>query len=163
VQGYNPFQPPSATGGAPRAQASSAPLTAIVEAFRQTKPWVTFLSVLGYIGAGFMVLAGLITMASGALAGAAASGPLGAFAPLLGLFYIAFGGLYVVPATLLWRYGASISTFVETGDLERMVEPVVRQKSFWRFAGIMTIVMLIGYVVVILGAIVVGVSSGLSR
>ena len=162
MQGYNPFQPPIAAGTQP-SQTASAPLTAIAEALRETRPWVKFLAVLGYIGAGLSVLLGFFTMATGLVSGALRSGPLGGLTPLLGLFYIAFGAVYAVPSTLLWRYGASISNFVERGELEALVDPIVRQKSFWRFAGIMTVVMLVVYAFAIVGGIIIGVATATSH
>src|SRR5262245_24163986 len=96
----NPYQPPRSSdyhdvvGGAATGEVPGE----AVEALRETRPWVTFLAVMGFIGAGFMVLAGLGMLIAGSPRMEAS----------LGLVYIALAGLYVLPSVLLIRYSSSI-------------------------------------------------------
>ena len=65
----------------------------------------------------------------------------GAAGALISLIYLAFAALYFFPALFLWRYGGHIRQLVAThraGDLESALEA---QKSFWKFIGIVTTIL----------------------
>ncbi len=127
-----------------------------------TGPWVRFLSVMGFIGCGLMVVAALAMMAVGGLAGRGGRGPeLPVPGAVLGLIYLVLAGLYMVPACLLSSYASAIKRYrysAASGDVEAALKS---QKSFWKFMGIMTIVVMSFYLVGILIALVIGVSMGL--
>jgi len=68
----HPLEPASAfqSGGGPTETASAAVLTQLGQQhLNQTQPWVRFISILVFVGAAFMALAGLammmVTMAGG--------------------------------------------------------------------------------------------------
>ena len=127
-----------------------------VQLMYQTRPWVLFLSVLMFLGSAFMVLAGLAMFGMSAIAGRGAGGlPMG----LMGLMYLPLAALYVYPAKKLWGYGSAISrmtTSRSTADLEAALG---EQKSFWKFLGIMTIVMFCLYILFFIGLAIVGMAS----
>ncbi len=117
----------------------------------QTRPWVTFLAVLGFIGAVVMVLAGF-----GVLLSAPAGMPGG---PLLGLIYVIPAVLYAVGANILYRYRSSIASLQAGYGVEALENALEHQKSFWRFTGLTTAVVFGIYVVGIVVAIVVAASA----
>jgi hypothetical protein len=137
----------------------------MIEALRQTKPWVRLMSILGFVGAGFMVLAGLFMILGGAVGGVmsrSAGGALGG-APMLimGVFYLLFAGLYILPSLFLFRYASAIARAIG-GETVRGVEDALEaQKSFWRFVGIMAIILLALYAVLIVVFVVIGVFSAM--
>lgn len=153
---YDPYRPPTNVdyGGGPAvAAAGEAGISeAILTVMRQTRPWATFLGILGFVGCGFMVLGGIFMMAvgsfdkTGKLPGAA-----------LGLVYIVMAGLYVYPSLCLVRYGSRINSFLANPDQDSLVLALGEQKSFWRFAGILAIVMIVLYGLLIVGAMIAGV------
>jgi len=107
------------------------------QALAQTRPWVLFLSVLGFLGAGVGAIASLLYVA----VSVAAVGALGA----TGMIFLV-GGLMMAGATVLYffaayhlfTYASAIAKFLrsrEAGDLERAL---VAQKSFWRLVGMVT-------------------------
>lgn len=126
-----------------------------VEQLRQTRPWVVFLSVMAFIGSGFMLLGGVLVMFVGALA------PTGSAVPsvALGALYIPMAFLYIYPAIKLWAYGGAINRLLASRTSEDLAAALGQQKSFWKYAGILTIAMIALYVVVIIGAVVVGVAT----
>lgn len=69
---------------------------------------VTILGVLGYIGAGFLVLAALLMFLSGAIVANLAARPgfgviAGIGGAILGVFFLAFAAFYVITAMGLMR------------------------------------------------------------
>lgn len=126
-----------------------------VEMLRQTRPWVVFLSVMSFIGSAFMLLGGILVMAAGALA------PSGSPIPstVLGAFYIPMSLLYIYPALKLWAYGGAINRLIASRASVDLEAALAQQKSFWKFAGIVTILMIALYIVAFIGIMVVGVAA----
>jgi hypothetical protein len=155
---YNPYQPPtdlgvtsqpSTFGDANRAELSHD----VEEALRQTKPWVMFLGVLGFLGAGFLVLGGLAVVAVGL------PGVPGGRA--VGLGYLLGALLYVFPSLFLVRYSTAIGGVLSGGGMRALGEAMTQQKRFWRFVGIAAVVMMALYFVIILVAFAIGVAGAM--
>jgi hypothetical protein len=167
VNQYNPYEAPR--GGADDAAVDSGSIdnahAAILESLKKTRPWVLFLAILGYLGAGLMVLMGLIMMLSGsAMTTALAKGPMGAVAPFFAFIYIAFGGLYLIPSTLLWRYAEGISKYTRSGgSMKALANAIEKQTSFWRFIGIMTAALMVLYGVGIFLVMIFAMSRAVSH
>jgi uncharacterized membrane protein (DUF485 family) len=129
-----------------------------VEMLRQTRPWVMLMGVLCFIGSAFMLLGGFAMLAMGALASATAKSA----APMaVGVIYIPLAGLYVYPGLKLTKYAGAIGRLLQSrasADLDAALE---QQKSFWKFAGITTVVMIVLYIFIIIGAMAVGVGSAM--
>lgn len=161
---YNPYEAPqtneSQFGAVPADNAQAA----ILEAMKRTRPWVLFLSILGFLAAAAMFLFGFVMLVAGASMAAFAKGPMEKLTPLLSLLYFALGAFYVVPSVLLFRYGSSIGSFSTSGgSMDTLATAVQRQASFWRFSGIFTAVLIALYFVGIMVAVVVGIIAGASR
>lgn len=153
----SPAQPAPYGSGEPYRADDRAEVSATsVEMLRQTKPWVTLLSVISFLGAGFMLLGGVSMVAMGAIAPAGASPiPMAA----MGAGYIPFALLYVYPALKLWGYSSAIGRLIASRSSVDLDAALAQQKSFWKFAGISTIVMIVLYVVLIVGFMVVGMAA----
>ena len=158
---YLPYAPPGAASGPAQmasAGATSAGLSELaIEMLRQTRPWVLFLGILSFIGAGLVVIAGIGVAVMGLVAGAA-SNP---YAALVGLVYIPFGLLYIYPGLKLVKYGSAIGRLMQTRACADLEDAMTQQKSLWKFSGIAAIVVLLLYVVVFIVAIAVGVSGAM--
>jgi hypothetical protein len=130
---------------------------------RETKPWVTLMSVLVFIVAGMMVLGALAVLAMSVIGGAASESAIGG-ALVGGILAIAYGVLallYIMPGVYLWRYQSAIGQLVadrSTGALERALE---HQRSFWRFVGILSICMTAIAVIGVVAAVGIGVVAGM--
>jgi hypothetical protein len=147
----NPYQPPHASLD----RAVVAPTAfevphEVLEPLQQTKPWVTFLAILGFIGTGLIVVVGL---------GIFAMGGQGQLKGWMGGLYILLGVFYLMPSLLLFRYGSSIGRLTVTRESRDLTDALTRQKSFWRLCGIATLVIMCLYAV----AIVLGIAAGISR
>ena len=128
----------------------------MVEYLRQTKPWVRFISILGFIGTGFLLLAGLLLIVGSSFVSSRFGSGLGGVPiALIGLLYAILGALYIIPVVFLFRYANGIQKALSV-DLTGGMEDALRsQKSFWRFVGILMLILLILQVVVLVFAVLV--------
>jgi hypothetical protein len=125
-----------------------------VQALQNTKPWVRLCSVIGFISTGFILLAALVMLLGGAFMPTQKQAfPFAGFQFVLGLLYAAMGVLYLFPSIKLWKYGSSIVRLMVSGSNADLIEALEQQRSFWKFVGIMILVMIVLYVVAIIGAI----------
>ena len=102
--------------------------------------WAKFLAIVNFIGLGFLVLAGIYIFA--------ASSVLFAYTPFpalysgLGLFYIIMAVVIFFPTLYLFRFSQKAPLAVNLNDSEILEESLKNMKSYWKFNGIMTIILL---------------------
>ena len=139
--------------------AGGPPLTVAdttVALLSQTRPWVRFLSIMAFIGSGFLLLGGVAMMglsavipSMGFLQGAA-----------IGVMYVLMAALYIYPALLLNRYAGAIGALVVTRSAASLDAALDQQKRFWRFVGIMTIGMACVYALALVGLVIFAILVG---
>lgn len=112
-----------------------------LQALRSTRPWVIFLAILMFIGAGFMLLGGLLMVAV-SMASHARSSQM-----LVGIIYIPFSIIYVIPGIWMVRYSVALKNFFNYGTPENLAAALASQRTFWRGMGIMAIVCIALYFV----------------
>jgi hypothetical protein len=162
----NPYSPPGLPSEAyPAANlnygaASSAAVSeTTVELLRQTRPWVMLLSILAFVGSGLMAVVGLCLGAWAMLA------PGGKGQAAVGLIYVPLALFYIYPGLKLWGYGSAIARLMDTRSSADLEDALGQQRSFWKFSGIASVIVLglyaIGFVVLIaVGALA---AAGLSK
>lgn len=134
---------------------------ATVLALKQTRPWVLLLAILGLIVVGLMLLGGLGMLAAGAFAGSVggAGGAGGAAAPTgmptalfagMGVGYLLIAILYLYPIIKLFKFSGAISRLSVSGAVRDLEVALQQQKSFWKFVGILTLVMMVLYAIAIM-------------
>lgn len=137
-------------GGVAQPNGQSEITERTAQIMHETKPWTTFLAVLGFVGIGFMVLAGVGVALMSLVTGQFSS-------VFVGLVYFVYAIIYAYPVLKLWNYSKAIGTLLSTrkdADLEIALD---QQRAVWRFMGIVTIV---GMVLGLIGGIVaVGVGA----
>jgi Family of unknown function (DUF5362) len=136
----------------PPPPASPSPVAAQLQ---RTQPWVRFLSIMGFIAAGFMVLFGLVIGAAGAATGNYQTLGIMVMYPIMGV-------VYVFPSIFLLRYADRIKTFVASGQEQDLAGALDAQRSFWKFAGILTIISIVLSLVFVAIAVMVGVFFGMT-
>jgi Family of unknown function (DUF5362) len=122
---------------------------------QRTQPWVRFLSIMGFILAGFMVLFGLVIGAAGAATGNYQTLGIMVMYPIMGV-------VYVFPSIFLLRYADRIKTFVASGQEQDLAGALDAQRSFWKFAGILTIISIVLALVMVAIAVMVGMFFGMT-
>jgi hypothetical protein len=149
----DPYAPPVAPAGTEARTGSGVPEGAVT-ALRGTRPWVRFLSILGFVGAGFMLLAGVAMLVTGgALFLAEEQAPAGGGGMMAGLsvLYIFLALIYVAPSLYLFRYASAITRLTSGGGGTALVEALGVQRSFWRLVGILAVATLVLYALIIVG------------
>lgn len=126
----------------------------IINQLAGTKPWVRFISVLVWVCTAFMLLSGvgmgLMTVFAKTMLPTSSSQLIGAMAAL----YIVFAFLYIYPATKLWKYANRIKSLKESHSEIDLEAALNEQRRFWKFIGILCIVMIIIHSITIIGVFV---------
>ncbi|MCX7827279.1 MAG: hypothetical protein N2689_17250 [Verrucomicrobiae bacterium] len=130
--------------------------TQIIASFQKTRPWVLFLSILGFISAGIMLLAGLaapVTLVSTGKPESIAGG-----VALFVFYSVAAVLFYLIPSVLLSRYAARIGDLLAApNDVASLEAAIAAQKSFWRYVGIFALIGLcIGVLCLVVALVAVG-------
>jgi hypothetical protein len=173
-QPRNPYAPPASRLDGPAVVASGgsggiSPL--ILEHLRLTRPWVKLVAILGFIGSAFLLIAALVMMVFGSAIGLmgpqSADNPLSAafgagFGVGIGLVYILLAFLYIAPSLYLLRYARAIQALLANPQVPTLEEALGHQKSFWRFVGICTAVILILYAIFFVFAIGAGIIGAIA-
>ena len=125
-----------------------------------TKGWVRFMSVLMFIGAGFMLLGALIMLVmGGSIAAIAKTGggalPAGMMTGV-SILYALFAGIYIYPALKLWKYADNIGALLVSSSMLDLEAALSQQRSFWKFLGIMVIAIFVLYFVIVIAVIGIG-------
>jgi hypothetical protein len=157
----NPYEGPNSDATATSSVVAGAVDEASLEALAATRGWAMFLGVLGFIGAGFMVIGALLMLALGALGPGLSGGDgsgLDAFnAPMffgLGGLYLVLAVTWIYPSLSLSRYASRIGVVVISKKSSDLAPALEAQRSFFRFLGAFAIAMIVLYGLAIAGAIV---------
>jgi hypothetical protein len=115
--------------------------------------WAKVLAIFGYVGMGFMILAGIgMLIGGGAMASSAASAgmPFGA----LSLFYFLLAAFYYLPVTYMYRMAKNLKDAVNDSTQTSLDLGISYLAKFFKFSGYMIVGMIVLYVVVIIGVLV---------
>lgn len=125
------------------------------EALREGSKWTFFLSIVGFIGVGLMLIAAvIITVSLSDLPDDVSGlGPFGFMKNFLSLFYFLMAGLYFIPVYYLYKYSTNMKTALQFGDSNLVAEAFVNLKSHHKFLGISVIVILSLYLLILIGGI----------
>ena len=127
----------------------------MLESLRATRPWVKFLAILGFIVCALMALASLAFLGGASMM----QGPMAGIGPLLGVVYLVLVLLYFMPCLYLYKYAGAISRIPEGGQAA-LEDALARQKSFWKFMGILTAILLVCELIFIVFGVLAAVAGG---
>ncbi|MDI1450192.1 hypothetical protein [Polyangium sp. 6x1] len=154
VDDLNPYEAPKETNTTKRIKKKKAveddaphdpSIDAIVFSLQRTRPWITLFGTLCFLGAVGLVVFGLYMTKMGPDYNPAYW--VGAF-----IAYITLAILYVVTGIRLFRYRDSIKQVIASdGRLDFIATAIERQREFWAFVGVVTVVLLGLYLLLILG------------
>lgn len=127
----------------------------------ETAKWTKFLAIMGFIGCGFMAIAAfavpfLMSIMPGnemmPLGGAMLKG-MGA---MLTVIYLGFAVLLLMPCLYLYRFSSKMKSALLQTDANVLDSSFGNLKSFFKFYGIMTIILLSFYGLIFIIAIIGG-------
>ncbi len=117
------------------------------------RKWSKFLSILGFIGCGFLILAAIFM---GVFMGSLGEIPGGmSFLPaaMISVIYIILTVLYFFPVYYLFRFSVSMGNALNSADKGEFHNAFLNLSRHYKFIGIMTIVIISIYILAMLGGI----------
>ncbi|ATP55160.1 hypothetical protein CPT03_01100 [Pedobacter ginsengisoli] len=130
----------------------------------ETAKWTKFLSIVGFVVTGIMILfsfsaEALISTMNGKVG--AANNPWAALGGgFLTVVFLLSALLYFYPSLLMFKYANSAKQAVLYGDQPALSEAMSKMKSFFKFWGIITITILGLYIISFLLGIVAYLGAG---
>lgn len=112
------------------------------------------ISILGFIGLGFMVIAAFFIMVAGAASPFGAAGAVG-----MGIGYLVIALLYFFPIYYLYKYATQMKAALNESDNGGLTSAFENLKSHHKFLAITAIVVISLYILILLGAVVFGLSK----
>lgn len=143
-----------------------------ISALRDSGKWRMFLSIVGFVFIGLMLLFGVyMSLISAILPTPEMGGTnepgfgvsiLASIKSYFGILYLLMALLYFFPIYYLYNYAKGIKVALSSGNENILEKALVNLKSHHKFLGIMTIVMISLYVLFFIGTIifVVDMASG---
>lgn len=119
-----------------------------------TRPWVLFLSILGFILTGLYAL-----MTVGALVMGGRMGGAGSPFLMIVLLYSVSALIYFFLSLFLFKYSTRIGEFTRTGHINHLNDALAQQLAFWRLVGILAA---IGVVLILLALMFAIIGGGLA-
>ena len=159
--GINPYAAPTANI---QSAAIGAVPTAVISELTGTKKWVRLISVVMWIGFGFVMLHAISLFIFGAvgLSSVLKSDQQGLGVGLLIGAAVVYGlliMLIIYPAIKLTKYASNISRLAESRSFTDLAAALAEQRRFWKFHGIILAIYLIIVALVIL-LVLAGVGMG---
>jgi len=128
---------------------------------RETSKWVTFLSILGFIWVGLMVLLSVFFMVSGQafgqLGGAAGFSGVG-----LGVFYLIFSAVYFFPILYLFKFASNLKQALASNRTDKLTDAFENLKSHYKFVGILVIIGISLFVLLMVFGVVAAIAGAAS-
>lgn len=161
----NPYSTPAANlYGAASGGGVDAVSPGTIAQLAGTKPWVRFISVMLWIGVGLMILVSIgmgAVMAMG-FASQAKTGPFGGAEMIaLVVLYGVMAFLYIYPAMKLWAFANRIGSLNSTRSVADLDAALNEQRRFWKFFGVLIIIMICIYIIFIIGMIGFGATAAM--
>ncbi|MFD1615115.1 hypothetical protein [Gelatiniphilus marinus] len=129
---------------------------------KETASWTYFLSILGFIGIGIMVIFGIFfgaIMSSSALGDANPYAAMGFSMGYFGLIYVVMALIYFFPVYYLFNFSRKMKTALSTTNKDDFKLAFANLKSHYKYVGIFTIAIISIYIVLIFGSMMFAATS----
>ena len=168
----NPFDVPSGRGSSSYGSGSpssrplhEARLTDLMETYMiRARPWMMFLGVITFIGAGLMVIGAIFLVLAGLLAAAGSGRPQDMMMGVLGVVYVGVAALYAYPAWCLVQGASAAGRLVgafDAEDKELAAESMLQNvQNLFRFMGIVTAIAIGLYILFFILVCFMGAAMG---
>ncbi|MFH1119216.1 MAG: hypothetical protein V1775_05290 [Bacteroidota bacterium] len=125
-----------------------------IKALNETRKWTTFFGILGIIIIVIMLLAaGIMTFVLPALN---EGNDLGFPPVIMGLFYLLFSGIYLLPVLYLMRFGSILRKALAMSHEQLMGQALKNLTLHFRTVGIITIILISLYIILIIAMVIFG-------
>lgn len=120
--------------------------------------WSKFLAIIGFIGVGIMLVAGIIMIIVGLFIDQVAQDVPFSFS-LMGVLYIVLDVVYFFPTYYLFKSALKLSSALNENNQEELTHAFKYQKSLFKFAGVSTIALIGLYILVMIAAVLIAAFS----
>ena len=120
--------------------------------------WSKFMAILKFVAIGFMILTALVLLAAGSAMESYAGKSIPSFA--LGLCYLVAAIVAFFPARFLYLFSQKAANALAINDTLEIEKAFKNLKSYWKFTGIMTIIILALSITVVPIIVIVAAASG---
>ncbi len=128
---------------------------AVLGYLKETSTWTYILSIIGFIGIGLMVLAGIIfSFTMGGMLGDNPYESFGIDISYFGMIYIVLGLIYFLPVMYLFNFSRKMKLALNLNTNEDLSAAFSNLKSHYKYLGIFTIVIISLYVLIIVIAMI---------
>ncbi len=149
--GYGGYQSQSAAQSLSYSTGGVMATARAMDLLRQTKPWARLMGVVAIVMSGLIMVLGLALIGMSG-ANPRVFGPMAGVGAIGGVIYIGLGAIYIIPGIFLNRYATLIGTALRSNRSEDLEGALQAQKSFWKFVGIFTTIILSIYVLIFIFA-----------
>ncbi|MDR0793518.1 MAG: DUF5362 family protein [Chitinophagaceae bacterium] len=124
---------------------------------KQTAKWGKFLSVVGFVGVGFMILFALFfrSLYTSSLYSEYSSGISGSS---ITITYLLMGILYFFPTLFLYRFSTQMLRALAEQDQNLITSSFSNLKACFRFVGVLTIIGLV-FVIICIVFLAIGIAA----
>ena len=131
--------------------------------------WAKFLSIVGFIIIGLVILMGVffgslfgsaVRASEGMYGDSSMSAGMGALGVLGAVIYILFALIYFFPCLFLYRFATKMKSALLTNEQDTLNVSFQNLKAMFRFIGILTVIVLVIWVLGILASVLGAASSG---
>ncbi|NVN96232.1 MAG: hypothetical protein HXX18_13235 [Bacteroidetes bacterium] len=119
--------------------------TEAISYLNEIRKWSSFFSIIGFIGIGLMVAAGIFASTLFSNLGYPYSNS-NFPSVMIGIIYIVMAVIYIFPVIYLYKFSVSCKQAIKQKDNEDMATAFKNLKSHFKFMGIMMIIVLSIYV-----------------
>jgi hypothetical protein len=122
--------------------------------------WAKFIAIVGFIFCVFMVMGAIFMGAMLSTMGSGIPGfPAAASGGLISTLYLIFALLFFFPNLFLFRFGSQIQQSIRLNEQARLQTSLKNLKAYFRFVGILYIVIISLYVLAFIFLIFAGIMA----
>lgn len=129
---------------------------------KEVAKWAYFLSILGFIGVGLMVVLAVFAGTIFGTLGSMMPGGMGmfgsAFGIIISIFYLLMAALYFFPVYYLFKFSSNAKLAFQNKDSETLSTSLMYLKSHYKFIGILMISILSLYGLIIVFGIIAAIA-----
>src|SRR5450631_1995691 len=124
--------------------------------------WARFLAIIGFISCGLMIIVGVFfgSFMSGLMTSAGSESAVAMSSGFFSIFYILFSLLIFFPSLYLFNFSSKMKRAFQNNEQQILTESLRNLKSFFKFYGICTVIILSIYALALIAAIFGAVVGG---
>ena len=112
-------------------------------AFSETGSWGKFFAILGFIYIGLLIIIAIgMFFFMGSFGDAFGPEFPSEFRSIGALIYLVMAVLFIIPYVYLWQFSAKVKSAINSNDEEQFSDAIVSLKSYNKYWGIFTIIIL---------------------